>query len=334
MAADGKCMRDLNYIAFLLFYILCFFAISQGSINEIIGYIFLVIVDSCFVFYFSFVVYDNYFISKNVNAKQNVLTILLLASVFITLVLNFISVVFILVTILHSYNKTTISPSYLFPFYKSILTDFNNVLYVLFTMCSILLFVFVTSLSGNTFFGMTFNMLDTTRIVAFLKVWMMDPYLIFRDGNNIKQMYTTDPKKSQVLKAIKEITYDAFCTPIICFMICIAVICLSYIQYKNAVEFSKLFYRDLTDPRGLNNPNLKPRSLAEYSATEGGKVYDTYSQKQVSYNFNSQETIPSMPRIQLPEQPVSTFQITKALTSLANQPIFEKKEINTHQLFS
>jgi hypothetical protein len=213
----ATCIPVLNYIAFLVLYVICFYAISRDN-TKIVGYAILFVIHTAFILF----IMNNLFKVISIDLKyksgagNDFLTYFALLAVVVSLKLHFVSFVLILMTLTYlrqKYNSKDGTSMKLDNENANLLQKFNTYMYVIFGLCGVLLGMFFYDLSGFTFINIKF--LNTKDISSFLN----------------------EPELSGI---------GVILFPFLALLFSIAAIYMSYLQFLNANAVSRIYSRDIT----------------------------------------------------------------------------------------
>jgi hypothetical protein len=210
----ATCIPVLNYIAFIILYIISFYMMSVEN-TTIIGYIVF------FVFHASFILYllsnlMNIFNSydKNITTASNGITYFVLFSVLFTCVFHLIDIILIIMSLTYlrtkKYNNSQTGD--VDPQTKQILGSFNYYTMCIFVVCVLLLGMFFYDVSGYTFLPFKFY------------------------NANYVNIFFNDPSVTNV---------SGLVAPFCALFLAIFIDFASYYQFDRANSISKLYSRSM-----------------------------------------------------------------------------------------
>jgi len=201
----------INNIAFIILYCLCFYAVSNSSI-QFIGYGILFVIHSAFILFF---IQQLFPLMKTTSVGM--IEMLVLFSILVSLISHFID--FILIISTFTYLRTKYHQQgkemNLDLAYQNILNSFSPAMFSVFGVCTVLLFMFFCDITGMNMniFGM--NLLSLQNIKNYLK----------------------EPK----LESVGLLVF-----PLVGIVFSIGVLYVCYLEFQWANTFSKLYSRDIS----------------------------------------------------------------------------------------
>jgi hypothetical protein len=269
-------IRILNYIAFLLFYLLCFYAISNNKI-QIIGYSFLFLFNTSFILFFSKDMYEisgTLFDTSKEN-PMNKLSILVCITVFIALCIHSVSLLLIILTLWTLTNKYYNFAGSAFSLdnnYYELLKTFDGKMHTIFGICTVLLFMVYYTINGYTYMNIKINFFDLKYLLEFIKYFVREPMIVFKNREQITK-YNSD--KDKIIAAKSALRFDHILFPLLNCGLTISVLYMCYQQMNIANEFSKLYNRAIlgsSNPRAEKSNETSNKNEASLSLTSSNSL--------------------------------------------------------------
>ena len=211
----ATCIPVLNYVAFLIFYIICFYAISKVN-SRIVGYAILFVIHASFILFLIsnlFSIFQNYGKIPSQYGSLESLSYIAIIAIFAALMSHFVSFILILITL--TFFRTKVIESHnaslqLDGENEELIDSFNKYLYTSFAICFVLISMFFYDIHKFTF--MSVHFLKTSAIMNFM------------DNPSFERM-------------------GVLVFPVLSFLLSGYLTYISYLQITKANKISYLYYR-------------------------------------------------------------------------------------------